>query len=157
MESENKKINYRTRFYFWAIVDKILAFLPVIIYGIVRWEHYFGITTKSTFSNIVGFVLIIAMLLILLIKKTQALSGLTVLVIVEAILICLDVYVKDMKFILGFAIIGLILSTLITQPFVNKYYKLVDKNETATINANQFKEVIKELKESIVEEESARG
>lgn len=154
---ENKKVNYKARYYLWEILDKILAFLPIVIYLIVRWKHYFTLTTKSTFSNIVGFVLVIAMLLIMLIKKTKALSGLTGLVIVEAILICLDVYVKDMKFILGFAIIGLILAKLITQPFVIKYGKLVDKNETAEITANQFKEVIKELKESSNTEESARG
>ena len=154
-----KKKNYKTRYLLFVILDKLVAFLPLLIYLIVKRERYFSITTKSTFSNIIGFILVITTLIIILLKKTKALSGLTGMVIFEAILICLDVYVKDMKFILGFAILGLILAKLFTQPFVIKYEKLVDKTETADINAESLKEVIKSLQEEKTDNdtESARG
>ena len=94
-----KKKNYKTRYLLFVILDKLVAFLPLLIYLIVKRERYFSITTKSTFSNIIGFILVITTLIIILLKKTKALSGLTGMVIFEAILICLDVYVKDMKFV----------------------------------------------------------
>lgn len=154
-----KKKNYKTRYLLFVILDKLVAFLPLLIYLIVKRERYFSITTKSTFSNIIGFILVITTLVIILLKKTKALNGLTGMVIFEAILICLDVYVKDMKFILGFAILGLILAKLFTQPFVIRYEKLVDKTETADINAESLKEVIKSLQEEKTDNdtESARG
>ena len=154
-----KKKNYKTRYLLFVILDKLVAFLPLLIYLIVKRERYFSITTKSTFSNIIGFILVNTTLVIILLKKTKALNGLTGMVIFEAILICLDVYVKDMKFILGFAILGLILAKLFTQPFVIKYEKLVDKTETADINAESLKEVIKSLQEEKTDNdtESARG
>lgn len=155
---ENKK-NYKSRYYLFVILDKIIAFLPLLVYLIAKRERYFSTTTKSTFSNIVGFILVITTLVIILLKKTKTLNGLTGMVIFEAILICLDVYVKDMKFILGFAILGLILAKLFTQPFVIKYEKLVDKTETADINANSIKEALQSLKEETNETntETARG
>lgn len=155
---ENKK-NYKSRYYLFVILDKIIAFLPLLVYLIAKRERYFSTTTKSTFSNIVGFILVITTLVIILLKKTKTLNGLTGMVIFEAILICLDVYVKDMKFILGFAILGLILAKLFTQPFVIKYEKLVDKTETADINASSIKEALQSLKEETNETntETARG
>jgi hypothetical protein len=64
-----------------------------------------------------------------------------------------------MKFILGFAILGLILAKLFTQPFVIKYEKLMDKTETADINASSIKEALQSLKEETNETntETARG
>ena len=155
-----KKKNYKARYYLFVILDKILAFLPLLIYLIVKREHYFATTTKSTFSNIIGFLLVITTLVIILLKKTKALNGLTGMVIFEAILICLDVYIKDMKFILGFAILGLILAKLFTQPFVIKYEKLFDKTETAEINANSLKEALQSIQQENNNEantENARG
>lgn len=130
-----KNKNYSFRYYLFKTLDITLSILPLLVYGIINFDKYFGMKT-TTFSNIIGFGTLIAIMVLILSKKTKMLQGMFGLVLIEIILIFLDVYVKDLKFILGMGIIGLGFSKVFIHPFVEKYQRLKDKQETAEENAN---------------------
>lgn len=140
--------NYTIKYRVWKLVDISISIIPLLIYAFCNFDKYFGKKT-TTFSNILGFGTLLAVLVIVLVKKTQILNGILGLILFEMILIFLDVYIKDLKFILGLGIVGLVLATLFTHPKVEKYKRLRDKQETATENANALNQGINQIVEAI--------
>lgn len=147
-KEEEKKVNYLLRYRVWKIIDVCLAIIPLLIYGFCNFDKYFG-TKTTTLSNLLGFGTLIAVLVIILVKKTEVLNGIFGLIVFEIIIIFLDVYIKDLKFILGMGIIGGALASLITHPLVKKYKRLADKKETADTNASALDDGINKIVEAI--------
>lgn len=144
-----KNKNYRFRYNLFRVLDVTISILPLIIYSIINFDKYFSMETNTTFSNILGFGTLIAIIVLVLSKKTKVLQGLFGLVLVELVLIFLDVYIKDLKFILGMAIIGLAVSKICIHPFVEKNKRLTDKQESAEENATALNNGIEKLVNAI--------
>ena len=71
------------------------------------------------------------------------------LVMLELLVIFLDVYIQDLKFILGYSIAGLLISKLTTSLIAQKYKRLADKEETAQENANAMNQGIDKIVEEL--------
>ena len=151
-----KTINYNLRYKVWKYIDIAISLIPLIIYGAINFDKYFGVK-RTALSNAVGLGTLVFVLVIVMLKKTELLKGLLGLVLAELILIFLDVYVQDLKFILGMGIIGLFVSALITKPFVIKYKRLYDKKETAEENANALNKGIDRIVEAVSGKGSGRA
>ena len=151
-----KTINYKLRYKVWKYIDIAISLIPLIIYGAIHFDKYFGVK-RTALSNAVGLGTLVFVLVIVMLKKTELLKGLLGLVLAELILIFLDVYVQDLKFILGMGIIGLFISSLITKPFVIKYKRLYDKKETAEENATALNKGLDRLVEAISGKGSGRA
>lgn len=143
------KENYGLKYRVWKCIDIAISITPLLIYAIINFNKYFG-TKKTSFSNVLGFGTLIIVLVIVLSKKTQILNGLKGLILFELILIFLDVYIKDLKFILGMGLVGLILATFISHPMVEKFKRLRDKQETAMENATAMNQGVSQIVDAIV-------
>lgn len=141
-------INYRKRYKVWRCIDLFISLLPLIVYAFINFDKYFGVKT-SALSNVLGFGSLIIVLCIVILKKTEFLQGIGGLILFELILIFLDVYIKDLKFILGMGIAGLLLSSIFIKPTVEKYRRLCDKRETADENANSLNVGFQKIVEAI--------
>lgn len=144
-----KKKHYKMKYCIFRIIDVIVSLLPLLIYCSLNIDKYFGVRT-TIISNIFGFVLLSFMLVLILLKKSQIFQGMLGLVMLELLVIFLDVYIQDLKFILGYSIAGLLISKLTTNLIAQKYKRLADKEETAQENANamnqSFDRIVEELK-----------
>ena len=146
---KEKKKHYRSKYYICKFVDIAISILPLLIYLAFNVDKYFGVKT-TIISNMIGFALLVGMLVIILLKKTQILQGMVGLVVLELLVVFLDVYIQDLKYILGFAILGLFISKISTNFLVQRYKRLADKEETARENAdalnNGIDKIVKEIK-----------
>lgn len=141
-------MNYIKRYKIWKCIDLAISLTPLIIYAFINFDKYFGVKT-SVLSNALGFGSLVIVLCIIILKKSEILQGIGGLILFELILIFLDVYIKDLKFILGMGIIGLLASSIFIKPTLNKYKRLCDKKETAEENANSLNSGIERIVQAI--------
>ena len=151
---KEKKKHYKLKYYIFRTLDVLIAITPLIIFLCRNLDKYFG-TKTTTISNIFGLVILAGVLVIVLLKKTQILNGLVGLIVLELILIFLDVYIKDMKYILGCGLIGLLISKFSTNILVMRYKRLSEKQETAQENAEALNSGLNNIVSAI--ERSWRG
>lgn len=146
-KNKNKKQpNPRVRAMVWGIVDKVVAILPILILAVFKWDDYFS--TKTTFSNIIGFGMIGAFVGIILSKKTEMLKGAWGFYFFFITVYALRAIMTDIVLISGIACIGVTISTLWTSPKKKKWESRRDKTESAEINANAFMNMFTKQKES---------
>lgn len=145
---KEKKKHYKSKYYVCKFVDITVCVLPLLIYLCKNIDKYFGVKT-TIISNIVGLGLLVGILVIILLKKTQILQGMLGLVVLELLVIFLDVYIQDLKYILGFAILGLGISKISTGPLTNRFKRLADKEETAEYNASALNKGIDKIVQEI--------
>lgn len=143
-EKKKKQINPNTRCIVWGVADKIVAILPLLVLAIIRWEVYFS--TKTTFSNIIGFGLLGAFMALILSKKTEVLKGSWGFIFFFIVVYTLRAIVNDIVLISGVACIGVIVSALWTTPKKQKWEKRRDKEENADITANTFVNMMNNFK-----------
>lgn len=143
-----KKANYKLRYYLFSFLNVILSITPLCIYGGINLNRYFG-NKNSIFTNAIGFGLLAGMIIIVLLKQTKFLQGVLGLIIFELILIFLDVYIQDLKYILGYAILGLLIAKMTTGILAKKYERLYLAHENADITANAMDNNINKLVEEI--------
>lgn len=145
-KNKNKKQpNPGKRAIVWGIVDKIVAIFPILLLAIFKWDDYFS--TKTTFSNIVGFTMMGALVGIILSKKTEMLKGVWGFYFFFIIVYTLRAIMTDIVLISGIACIGVTISALWTSPKKKKWESRRDKTESAEINANAFMNMFTKQKE----------
>ena len=147
LELKNHK-SYKIKYYLLRVLDVLVALTPIIIFACLNLDKYFG-HKESKFSNIIGFALVLVVAAIVLLKKTKMLQGLLGLIILECILIFMDVYVKDLKFIVGYAIIGIVISKITIHPLVNRYDRLWKAHENAEITSEAMNNNINKIVDAI--------
>lgn len=145
---KQKKNNYKLKYLIFKVIDICVCFIPLLIYVYKNLDRYFGVKT-TMISNIIGFAILVGMLVIILLKKTQILQGMLGLVMLELLILFLDVYIIDLKYILGFGILGLGISKTSTNLIAKKYKRLADKEETAKENANALNTGIEKIVQEI--------
>lgn len=136
----------------WQVADILLAVLPLVIFIITRWNKYLGVTNKNTLTNIIGFVFLMFFLCCILMKKTELLKGIVGFWVVTVILYCFRHIINDICPIALWSSVGMTASKFITNPFVEKWKRLVLSYENAEVqnvynesNTNLIVEAIKSL------------
>lgn len=149
-----KTANARLRKLLWSVLDVSLALLPLIIFIITRWNQYLGTKEVNTvkFTNLIGFIFLMFFLGCIILKKTQILKGVVGFWTVTIILYCFKYCINDIVPIAFWSSVGMTLSKLITNPFVEKWKKIVDGTIIAEIqnvyqekNTNKIVEAISKL------------
>ena len=143
-----KKKHYKLKYFIFKILDIVLCLTPLIVYLITNSEKFFG-SKNTTLSNVFGLVILVGVLIIILLKKTDILKGLVGLIVLELILIFLDVYIKDMKYILGYAIIGLAFTKFTTNLLAQKYKRLYLAQESAQVTADVLMNEYSKINENV--------
>lgn len=133
----------RSKLFWLSVLMYFLSVAPMAIPIIVNIKHYTADSLKL--SGLVMFLAVIICLVALKDKFGNFLksNGQLKLTIILLLFIELTKYIsKDVEVLLIFSAVGAILA-LIPQYFVNRLKRIVDKEETAGINASYMGEMLK--------------
>lgn len=141
MNSKKKLNKYIRNKIIFSLLKWLVMFLPLCILTISKANSWFKIVEKKTTWQVpIGLIILSVFIVLIVLKKTKAMSNLWGFAMVFALTYLLRPIINDLYLISGCAFIGLFLSKVF--PYIINYYDIrINELRNAITTGEAYKEI----------------